>query len=167
MKKITEYMVKEALAGESQAHLRYKFYAERARQENLPNVARLFEAASFSEQIHALNHLKVLEGEGTAAENLGKAHNGENFEVEEMYPAYIAVAREQGEQKAATYHQFALAAEKIHAALYARAKQAVSQGKDLELPALHICPVCGFTMEGEAPERCPVCGASKNRFVKF
>ncbi|MDI6699106.1 MAG: rubrerythrin family protein [Candidatus Saccharicenans sp.] len=167
MKKITQSTVKEALAGESQAHLRYKFYALKARQENLPNVARLFEAASFSEQIHALNHLNVLEGEGGTADNLGKAHDGENFEIEEMYPAYIAVAREQGEKRAATYHQFALAAEKVHAALYARAKQAVGRGQDLELTALHICSVCGFTLEGEAPDRCPVCGASSDRFVKF
>jgi len=167
MKKITESTVKEALAGESQAHLRYKFYAEKARGDNLPNVARLFEAASFSEQIHALNHLNVLEGEGETAENLSKAKAGENFEIEEMYPAYIAVAREQGEKKAATYHQFALAAEKVHAALYARARQAVSQGQDLELTELHICSVCGFTMEGEAPDRCPVCGAPNKKFVKF
>lgn len=167
MKKITENTVKEALAGESQAHLRYKFYAEKARQDNLPNIARLFEAASYSEQIHALNHLNVLEGEGKTPDNLAKAHDGENFEIEEMYPAYAAVAREQGEKKAATYHQFALAAEKVHAALYARAKQAVSQGKDLELPDLHICSVCGFTMEGETPDRCPVCGAPKSKFVKF
>ncbi len=167
MKKITESTVKEALAGESQAHLRYRYYAEKARQENLPNIARLFEAASFSEQVHALNHLNVLEGEGKTADNLVKAHDGENFEIEEMYPAYIAVAREQGEKKASTYHQFALAAEKVHAALYARAKQAVSQGRDLELPALHICSVCGFTMEGEAQEHCPVCGAPRNKFVEF
>ena len=167
MKKITESTVKEALAGESQAHLRYKFYAEKARGDNLPNVARLFEAASFSEQIHALNHLNVLEGEGETAENLSKAKAGENFEIEEMYPAYIAVAREQGEKKAATYHQFALAAEKVHAALYTRASQAVSQGQDLELTELHICSVCGFTMEGEAPDRCPVCGAPNKKFVKF
>ncbi|RFT15508.1 MAG: Rubrerythrin [Candidatus Saccharicenans subterraneus] len=167
MKKITESTVKEALAGESQAHLRYKYYAEKARQENLPNIARLFEAASFSERIHALNHLNVLEGEGKTADNLAKAYDGENFEIEEMYPAYIAVAREQEEKKAATYHQFALAAEKVHAALYARARQAVSQGRDLELPAIHICSVCGFTMEGEAPDRCPVCGAPRNKFVDF
>lgn len=167
MRKITESTVKEALAGESQAHLRYKYYAEKARQENLPNIARLFEAASFSERVHALNHLNVLEGEGKTADNLAKAYDGENFEIEEMYPAYIAVAREQDEKKATTYHQFALAAEKVHASLYARARQAVSQGRDLELPAIHICSVCGFTMEGEAPERCPVCGAPRSKFVDF
>jgi rubrerythrin len=167
MKKITENTVKEALAGESQAHLRYKFYAQIAKKENLPNITRLFEAASLSEQIHAVNHLKVLEGEKDTAANLETAFGGESFEIEEMYPAYAAVAKEQGENRAATFHQSALAAEKIHASLYDRARKAISQGKDVELPALHICPVCGFTMEGQAPERCPVCGAPKDKFVSF
>ncbi len=167
MKKMTESTVREALAGESQAHLRYKYYAEKARKENLPNIARLFEAASFSEQVHALNHLNVLEGEGTTADNLLRAHDGEIFEIQEMYPAYIAVAKEQNENRAATVHQFALAAEKIHAALYARAREALSRGQDLELPSIHICSVCGYTMEAEAPERCPVCGAPSNKFVGF
>ncbi len=167
MKKITENMVKEALSGESQAHLRYKFYAQKAKDENLPNIARLFEAASLSEQIHATNHLKVLEGEGKTADNLEKALAGENFEIEDMYPAYIAVAKEQGENLAATYHQFALAAEKVHASLYDRAKQAARQGKDVELATVCVCQICGFTMEGEAPDRCPVCGAPKNKFTPF
>jgi len=167
MKKITESTVKEALAGESQAHLRYKVYAEKARKEEKPGIARLFEAASFSEQIHAQNHLKVLEGEGETAENLDRAFGGENFEIEEMYPAYIAVAEQQGETQAATFHRFALAAEKVHASLYSKAREAVRQGKDLEIEKIAVCSVCGFTVEGEAPKRCPVCGASKNKFVSF
>ncbi|MDI6845099.1 MAG: rubrerythrin family protein [Candidatus Saccharicenans sp.] len=167
MKKMTESTVKEALAGESQAHLRYKLYAEIARKENLPNIARLFEAASFSEQIHALNHLLVLEGEGRTLDKLGKAHDGENFEVEEMYPAYMAIAREQGEVKAATFHGFALEAEKVHSRLYARAKQAAASGQDVELAAVHVCQVCGFTVEGNVPDRCPVCGAPASKFLSF
>jgi rubrerythrin len=166
MKKITESMVKEALAGESQAHLRYKVYAEKARKENLPNVVRLFEAAYYSEQIHATNQLRVPEGEGKTAENPDKVFAGGNFEIEEMYPAHIAAAKDQGENKAVTYHQFALAAEKVHTGLHAKAKQTISQGKDVDLPVPHICSVCGFTMEGEAPDLCPVCGARRNRFVK-
>lgn len=125
------------------------------------------EAVSFSEQIHATNHLKVLEGEAKTAENLSKALAGENFEVEEMYPAYIAVAKEQGEKKAVTFLQAALAAEKVHASLYARGQEAVESGQDVKLPEIHVCSVCGFTVEGQAPDRCPVCGAPKEKFVAF
>jgi len=91
------------LAGESQAHLKYKFYAEQAKKENLPNIARLFEAASLSERFHATNYLKVLDGEGKTTDNLGRAQEGETFEVEDMYPAYVAVAKEQGENEAAMF----------------------------------------------------------------
>jgi len=35
------------------------------------------------------NHLHVLAGIGKTSENLQAAMNGENFEVEEMYPAFI------------------------------------------------------------------------------
>lgn len=130
-------------------------------------MARLFEAASFSEQIHATNHLRVLEGEGKTAENLDKAFNGENFEIEEMYPAYIAVAKEQGENKAVTYHQFALAAEKVHSDLYSRARLAVTAGHDAQFLPIKVCSVCGFTIEGEGPGRCPLCGAAREKFITF
>ena len=167
MKKLTENSLRAALAGESQAHLKYKFYAEQAKKENLPNIARLFEAASLSERFHATNYLKVLDGEGKTTDNLGRAQEGETFEVEDMYPAYVAVAKEQGENEAAMFFQAALATEKVHAGLYSRAKAAAQQGKDVELSDVYVCPVCGFTMEGEAPERCPVCGTPKDKFVKF
>jgi rubrerythrin len=62
----------------------------------------------------------------------------------------------------------ALAAEKVHAALYARAKAAIAAGKDMELPRVWVCPVCGYTMEGdEAPDRCPICNALKKVFEGF
>ncbi|MCX6349906.1 MAG: rubrerythrin family protein, partial [Candidatus Aureabacteria bacterium] len=62
---------------------------------------------------------------------------------------------------------YAISAEKIHAAMYQEAKQAVDGGKDLELGPVQICGVCGYTAEGEAPEKCPVCGAVRAKFRAF
>ncbi len=31
--------------------------------------------------------------------------------------------------------------------------------------AKYVCKVCGYTAEGEAPEKCPVCGAGKEAFI--
>ncbi|MCJ7613008.1 MAG: rubrerythrin family protein, partial [Candidatus Aminicenantes bacterium] len=73
MRKMTEQNVKDALAGESQAHIRYLAFSEKAAAENLPNVARAFKANAFAEQIHATNHLKTLAGIGTTTENLASA----------------------------------------------------------------------------------------------
>jgi rubrerythrin len=167
MKKMTQENVQAALAGESQAHIRYLAFAEKAAAENLPNVARVFKANAFSEQIHATNHLRTLSGVGGTKENLGAAIGGENFEVEEMYPAYIVVAQAQAEKVAETYLSWALQAEKVHRGLYQEAKKTVEGGKDIAHKPIHVCSMCGFTMEGDAPEKCPVCGAPREKFVTF
>jgi len=167
MNAMTEENLKAAFAGESQAHMKYLNFADKAEKEGKPNVARLFQAASFAEQIHASNHLKALEGvQGTAA-NLGAAHGGETFEIDQMYPAYMKVAEAQGEQKALRSMTWALAAEKVHAKLYADAKQSVEAGKDTAAVDIWVCTSCGFTMEGVPPEKCPVCGALQVKFKKF
>jgi rubrerythrin len=167
MKKMTEENVKGAFAGESQAHMKYMAFAEAAAKEKLANIARLFRANSFAEQIHATNHLRTLSGIQKTAENLQAAIEGETFEVTEMYPAYIKVAEDQGEKMAMMWFNYALVAEKVHAGLYRRAKESVDKGKDLDYFPVQVCGVCGFTAEGEAPDKCPVCGAPKEKFVKF
>jgi rubrerythrin len=167
MKKMTEANVKDALAGESQAHIKYLAFADKAAAENLPNVARVFKAASFSEQVHATNHLKTLSGIGGTKDNLAAAAGGENFEVEEMYPAYITVAQAQGEKNAEWFLNAALQAEKVHFGLYQRAQKAVASGQDLAAKPVHVCSMCGVTMEGAAPDKCPVCGAPREKFVTF
>ncbi len=167
MEKMTEANAQAAFAGESQAHMRYLNFAERAEKEGYPNVARLFQAASFAEQIHASNHLRGLEGiQGTVA-NLDVAIGGETFEVEQMYPAYKVVAEAQGEKKALRYMDWAWEAEKVHAKLYTEAKQSVVASKDIAAQDIWVCLNCGFTMEGEPPARCPVCNTPKDRFRKF
>ncbi len=167
MKKMTDESLHAAYAGESQAHVKYLNFAERAEKEGCANIARLFQAAAFSEQIHASNHLKALDGvQGTAA-NVAAALGGETFEVEEMYPAYQAVATAQEEKKALRSMTWAMEAEKVHAKLYAEAKQAADAGQDMAAKEIWVCTACGFTMEGEAPDVCPVCGTKKDKFRKF
>jgi rubrerythrin len=167
MKKMTEKNLRDAFAGESQAHMKYLAFAKRAEEENKPNIARLFRAISFAEQVHATGHLKTLGDLGTTVENLQSAIDGENFEVEEMYPAYDAVAKLQAEKEAIRSIHFAIEAEKIHAALYTSAKQAARENRDAAIGDLHICPVCGYTVEGAVPDACPVCGVPKSKFAKF
>jgi rubrerythrin len=167
MKKMTEENVKAALAGESQAHVKYAAFAEKAAAEKLPNIARAFKANSYAEQVHATNYLRTLGALGTTKDNLEAAVGGESFEIEEMYPAYITVAQSQVEKTAEVYLKYALAAEKVHAGIYKAALEAVAAGKDIENKPLHVCGQCGFTMEGDAPDKCPVCGAPKDKFVTF
>jgi len=167
MHEMTKANLEAAFAGESQAHMRYLAFADAAEKEGKANTARLFRAIAYAEQVHATNHLRELGGISDSAANLQEAINGETFEVEEMYPAYDAVAKLQGENGATRSIHYAIEAEKIHADMYKSAKAKANAGKDTEIGNVYICPVCGYTAEGEAPDKCPVCGAPREKFVEF
>jgi rubrerythrin len=167
MKKMTEENVKAALAGESQAHVKYAAFAGKAETEKLPNIARVFKANSYAEQVHATNYVKILGALGSTKDNLQAAAGGEGFEIAEMYPAFVATAQSQGEKAAETFFNYALAAEKVHSGMYQAAQEAVAAGRDIGFRPVHVCSVCGFTMEGDAPDTCPVCGSPKVKFVTF
>jgi rubrerythrin len=167
MKEMTKANLSAAFAGESQAHMKYLAFADIAEREGLANVARLFRAASFAEQMHATAHLRALSGTGNTVANLEAALGGETFEVNEMYPAYLATAKEQEEKGALVTMQRALEAEKVHAQLYTRAKDSAASKKDFDLSAIFVCEVCGWTVEGAAPDKCPLCNAPASRFRKF
>lgn len=167
MKKMMEQFLKEAFSGESQAHMKYLLFALIARKEGFANVARLFEATAYAEMVHAHNHAKVLGIPGKTAENLQAGISGEHFEVEDMYPAYDAYAKEIGDKSAQKTIHYAREAEKIHAEYYSKAKEHVDAGKDVEAETIHVCPECGYTHVGEPPEKCPVCNISKDKFKSF
>lgn len=167
MRKMTEESLKSAFAGESQAHMKYTIFAEIAEQEGRPNLARLFRAIADAEKVHATNHLRALSGIKGSTDNIQVCIDGENFEVQEMYPAYNAIAELQSEPEAKRSIHFALEAEKIHSAMYQKAKQSVESGNDVEIGDIYICQVCGHTVEGSAPDRCPICGAPREKFKKF
>jgi rubrerythrin len=167
MKEMTKENLKAALAGESQAHIKYLAYAAQAVKDGKPNIARLFHAIAHAEQVHAMNHLKELGGIGDTVSNLQAAIDGENFEVDEMYAAYLEIAELQDERGAKRSMTYAVEAEKIHADMYGDAKTAAEAGQDMEIGEVYVCPVCGFTHIGEPPDRCPVCKAKKDRFKAF
>jgi len=177
---MTETNLQSTDAGEGQAHMRYTHYAQRAKKEGFPNVSKLFTAVSFAELVHAGNHYRNIGSKGDAVtvskaifgtrkttEDLQAGKDGETFEIKEMYPAYKKVAEFQVEKAAETSFTWALEAEKIHASLYEKAKQSVDRGKDIDLGSIQICTVCGYTVKGEAPDRCPICSAPKEKFKAF
>ena len=167
VRQMTEADLQAAFAGESQAHMKYQVFATKADREGYPEVARLFRAVAYAEQVHAINHLRELDGIAGTVENLGAAIGGENYEVNEMYPAFFAVAELQDEKGAQRSIRYALEAEKIHEALYTEAQQLVEGGQDIKAGRVNICAVCGHTVIGEAPDRCPICNALKDKFREF
>lgn len=124
-------------------------------------MARLFPAIAYAKQVHAINHLRELGGIGSTVDNLAAATGGEDYENTEMYPVLYGVARLQGEKGAICSIHYALEAEKIHEEMYGEVKESVAAGEDIESASVYVCPVCGHTAMGEAPDKCPVCGLSK------
>lgn len=168
MKKMTEKSLQEAFAGESMAHMKYMIFCEIAEKEGFKNIARLFRAIAYAELVHAKNHAKNLGYIKDTKENLQTGINGEKFEIEEMYPAYDAIAKLQEEKGAQRSIHYAIEAEKIHLDLYRSAREEVENGKDMDISSIYICPVCGYTYVGEnPPEKCPVCGLPREKFKKF
>ena len=161
----TEEFLKEAFAGESQANRKYLAFAKKADDEGYPQVARLFRAAAEAETVHAHNHLRALKGIGSTADNLKEAIEGETHEFEHMYPEMIEAAKAEEAKEALRSFEWANEVEKIHADLYKKLLD--SLGGEVSEYAYYVCPVCGYTAEGEAPERCPVCGAKGSRFMKM
>lgn len=162
MSKTTENL-KEAFAGESQANRKYLAFAEKADKDGHPQVARLFRAAAAAETVHAHNHLKAMKGIGTTEENLKEAVAGETHEFKDMYPDMITAAQEDEEAQALRSFRYANEVEKVHADLYQKALDNLGQETETDI---HVCSVCGYTCEGEAPENCPVCKAGKKAFFK-
>jgi rubrerythrin len=152
-----------AFAGESQANRKYLAFSQKAEQDGLPQIAKLFRAAAEAETLHALAHFKNAGMVGTTAENLRHAVEGETYEYTEMYPPMVVQAEKEG-HKAVTMLRFAEKAEKVHAELYKLALAAAETGKDLPTQQLYLCPVCGHLEWGTPPTKCPICGAPASRF---
>lgn len=158
--------LQNGFAGESQANRKYLAFAKKADQEGYSQVAKLFRAAAAAETVHALNHLRAMDGVKNTEENLKSAIAGEHYESTEMYPEFIQDAKAEGEPKALRSFEYALEVEKIHEGLYQKALDTLVQPQT-EV-TYYVCPVCGYTHEGkEPPEKCPVCGALGSKFEKI
>jgi rubrerythrin len=112
---ITIKNLESALAGESQAHIKYRYFAKIAREEGYEEVARHFEHTADQEILHAWGHLELLIGKPTTKECLQKAIAGETEEYTSMYPTMKAEAEQEGNEQAAIEAQHQIEESKEHA----------------------------------------------------
>ena len=117
----TESNLQQAITGEARARLKYTAYAMQAMQEGHPEIAQLFLEAAGAETIHGISHLRVAGGISTTLAHLDEAANGENDEIEEMYPRFIREAEAEGRADAAASFRVALEREKHHRAMFREA----------------------------------------------
>jgi rubrerythrin len=174
--------LKEGIKGEMTASAKYAAFATKAYEEGYDTIAKLFEAASKSEAIHAANHKKVLESlgvemeeftpeftVGTTAENLKAAIKGETYEIDTMYVQFINEAKAEKVNDAVKSFTWARDTEMKHLEFYKKALAALESNTESALPTGYaVCPVCGNTYDiANIDEKCAFCQAPKDNFFTF
>jgi rubrerythrin len=170
----TEENLLKAFAGESQARNRYTFYAKIAKKEGYEQISAFFAETADNEEQHAKMFFKFLEGrmveitatypagklDGTTAENLEAAADGENEEWGDLYPAFADMADSEGFPEVARRFRNIAKVEKHHEERYRALKANIDEGKVFEKDekVTWICRKCGFVHTGaEALAKCPAC----------
>ena len=95
---VTIKNLESALAGESMAHIKYRYFAKLARAEGYEEVAKHFEHTADQEILHAWGHLELLIGKPNTRKCLELAIEGETHEFTEMYPTFQSQAAQEGHE---------------------------------------------------------------------
>lgn len=98
---VTLKNLESALAGESMAHIKYRYFAKIAKEEGYDEIASHFWHTADQELLHAWGHLELLIGKPNTKECLEKAIEGETYEFTTMYPQFHAIAVKEHDMKAA------------------------------------------------------------------
>ena len=169
----TETNLLTSFAGESQARMRYTYFASVAKKEGYEQIAAIFTETADQEKEHAKRMFKWLEGGmveitacypagviGTTAENLKAAAAGENEEWTADYPRFADIADAEGFPAIAVMYRNIAVAEKGHEERYLALLKNIENGsvfKKTEVTTWQ-CRNCGFIHTAtDAPELCPAC----------
>jgi len=180
----TKVNLMRAFTGESQARNRYTFAEAQARQMNYFALADLFKFTASQEKAHAqvfYDHLKSEQGDTIHIEGgypvdistklediLQYANYNELQEADDVYPAFAAIAREEGFTKIAQDFQNIAKIERTHAERFENVRKLMSENKlyHSDNVEIWVCLNCGYILEGHsAPEKCPVCGVPQGYYV--
>lgn len=169
----TEQNLLQSFAGESQARMRYTFYAKVAKEEGYEQIAAIFRDTADQEMTHAKRMFTYLEGGmveitaaypagriDTTAVNLKAAAAGEHEEWSDLYPQFAAIAEEEGFKEIATMYRMISKAEAEHEKRYLKLLARVENGtvfsreEEIEWQCRH----CGYVFTGKKPPKnCPAC----------
>lgn len=169
----TEKNLMISFAGESQARMRYTFFASTAKKEGYEQIAAIFTETAEQEKEHAKRMFKFLEGGkveitasypagiiGTTSENLRAAAEGEHEEWSLDYPKFADIAEQEGFSAIAAMYRNIAVAEKGHEERYLAFLKNIEANNVFakEEEVIWQCRNCGYIYVGkEAPEKCPAC----------
>ncbi|HVL77115.1 MAG TPA: rubrerythrin family protein [Noviherbaspirillum sp.] len=119
---VTIQNLEAAFAGESMAHIKYRYFAKLAREAGAEDVARIFEETAEQEVMHAFGHLDLLYPKArlSPAKALEIAIEGETYEYTEMYPKFRHLAVQEGNEAAVAEFDEQIAESKEHAEAFRR-----------------------------------------------
>lgn len=169
----TEKNLLTTFAGESQARMRYTYFASVAKKEGYEQISAIFEETANQEKEHAKRMFKYLEGGmveftatfpagviGTTMENLKAAAAGEHEEWSLDYPKFADIAESEGFKEIATMYRMIARAEKGHENRYLKFMENIEKEEVYKREGKNKwqCRNCGYIHEGEsAPKTCPAC----------
>lgn len=170
---MTEKCLLTSFAGESQARMRYTFFASVAKKEGYEQIAAIFLETAEQEKEHAKRMFKFLEGGmveitasypagkiGTTEENLIAAAEGEHEEWAIDYPKFAEIAESEGFKEIAVMYKMIAKVEEMHENRYKALVDRIQKNNvfSREEAIDWQCRNCGFVFHGKtAPKTCPAC----------
>lgn len=175
-----------AFAGESQARMRYTYYASQAKKDGYVQISNIFTETAENEKAHAKRFYKFLkeemqgeclkiEGEfpialGETKENLKAAAEGEHEEFADMYPAFADVAEKEGFKEIAHVFREVAEVEDRHERRFRKLLENIEEDRvfEKEEEVEWKCNNCGYIHKGKsAPKKCPACAHPQEYFEVF
>lgn len=169
----TEKNLLTSFAGESQARMRYTYFAKVAKKEGFEQIAAVFMETAEQEKEHAKRMFKYLEGGDVqitafypagiisrTLDNLQAAAKGEHEEWAIAYPLFAEVAEKEGFPEIAAMYRNICIAEKGHEERYRAFVSNIEKARVFarEDEVVWQCRNCGYIHVGkQAPEECPAC----------
>ncbi len=155
----TEQNLKKGFEGEANAYTKYKLFAQQARKEGLPVIAKQFDDIADNEMHHAEMWLGYTNGLGTTDQNLREALADERRDGEINYPEFAKQADKEGFGEIAEKFRLTAQTENTHANTYSNIlNEREDNGNSTGEVESWECVNCGYRFEGDTlPERCPLC----------
>ncbi|MBC3796133.1 rubrerythrin family protein [Acetobacterium paludosum] len=180
----------QSFVGESQARMRYTFFASVAKKEGYVQISNIFTETAGNEKEHGeLFYKYIVSNEYVTGEavnvnvnadfpvalsdtknNLLHAASGENEEWKELYPKFAEIAKKEGFPEIAETWLEVVVAEKAHETRYLKLAANIELGRTFKRfsDVKWKCSNCGYIYEGaEVPDTCPACKHAKDYFELF
>lgn len=174
----TEKNLLKSFAGESQARMRYTYFASKAKREGFEQISAIFIETADNEKEHANRFFKFLEGGlleingtfpagiiGSTIENLKFSATGENEEYLKIYPEAAKLADEEGFYEVAECFRKISVAEKHHEISFLKLINNLENDRVFKrnISIMWKCRNCGYIYESkEVFDKCPACLHSKS-----